>query len=79
MLKIGLLLLSSSSLGVLYRNTDYVYSMHPFLKWFCFFGLVSSLICFISVYVQAEWPSIRKNLSRPDMIKSPAWKLSSLS
>src|SRR4051812_30832927 len=46
MLKLGLYLLSTSTVGVLYRVGDFAYSMNPFLKMYCEFGLSVSLLCF---------------------------------
>ena len=65
MLKTGIYLFSSASLGVLYRCADMPYAMLPLLKWFCFLGLSLSLFCFILTYV------------RFTMIKSTEWKASS--
>jgi hypothetical protein len=78
-LRIGIYLLSTSSLGVLYRNADMTYSMHPALKWFCLGGLTISLICFVITYLRVQNPSLLKSFTqRVHMIKSPSWKLSSM-
>jgi hypothetical protein len=79
MLKTGISLLSASTIGVGYRIADLAYSMNPLLKWFCLFGLTIALSCFVATYISAEAPRLRKYLLRqPHMIKSSAWKLSSL-
>ena len=79
MIKTGITLLSTSSLGVLYRTADLAYSMNLALKWFCLIGLSLALACFAAVYLQAEIPKLRKRTRRsPDMIKSPEWKYSSM-
>ena len=79
MLRTGLWLLSSSSLGVLYRHVDLAYSTHSALKWVCLTGLATSLACFVLTYLRFQHP-MRLNAfpRRPDMIKSPAWKPSSI-
>src|SRR5690349_11276433 len=74
MLRTGICLLSSSTLGVLYRQGEFTYSMCPSLKWYCLSALLISFFCFIATYLRAEKPSFRKIFSR-HMIKSPAWKL----
>ena len=79
MLKTGIYLLTSSSIGVLYRNGDYVYSMHPYIKYACFMGLIFAFACFVVTYLQYEVPHLRKLFTRRiEMLKSPAWKLSSM-
>ena len=78
MLRTGIYLLSSSSMGVLYRNADMAYSMHPALKWTCLAGLTISFLCFVITYLKNQYPGFLKTLTRyPHMIKSSAWKVSS--
>jgi hypothetical protein len=78
MIKTGILLLISSSLGVLYRQADLAYSALPSLRWFCFSGLLIAFTCFVATYVKYALPRRAKPIEPgPDMIKSPAWKLSS--
>ena len=74
MLRTGIFLLSSSSLGVLYRHAELAYSMLPLVKWLSLMGLMASLICFITIYLRAEMPNFRRTfVRRSDMIKSPVW------
>jgi hypothetical protein len=78
MLKIGLYLLSTCTVGSIYRTAHLEESLGLGLKWACLIGLCASLACFIGVYVRAEVPLRRKPFHLPDMIKSSAWKLSSM-
>ncbi len=78
MLKTGLYFLFASSLGVLYRNPDYAFGMNPALKWACFAGLTCALICFIGTYLRTQAPELLKVFTHRHMIKSPAWKASSI-
>ena len=79
MLKIGIHLLTVSSMGVLYRIADLTYSALPSLKWCSLTGLCLSVICLMGGYLSTQGLRFRKFLVRqPDMIKSGAWKSPSL-
>ena len=60
MLKTGIYLLSSSSLGVLYRTSDFAYSMSPAIKWLSLAGLTISLVCFVLTYIGFQSPDTLK-------------------
>lgn len=78
-LKTGIYLLVTSSIGVCYRNADFAYSQIPCLKWACAAGLCLSLACFAVLYLRSDAPNLCKAVSRlPHMIKSPAWKYPSI-
>ncbi len=64
MLKTGIYLLSSSSLGVLYRSYDFTYSTNPAIKWLSLAGLIISFVCFVLTYIRAQSPGTLKALVR---------------
>ncbi len=77
MLRTGIYLFSSSTLGFFYHCADLAYSMSPALRWFCLSGLFISLVCFVATYLGAYTPGALKAFARqPHMIKSTEWKTS---
>src|SRR5690242_17814581 len=79
MLRTGIYLFCASSAGVAYRCGEYLYSMHPLVKYASLLGLLAAFTCFAVTYLHYELPRLRKLFTRRlDMIKSPAWKLSSM-
>jgi hypothetical protein len=65
LLRTGIYLLTSSSIGVFYHQGHMEGSIHPALHWACMIGLAISLVCFIATYLK---------VMRPHMLKSEAWK-----
>ena len=77
MLRTGIYLLSSSSMGVMYRCSDMPYAMMPELKWMCLAGLSVSLVCFVVTYMRIFHPVSAKDFHPGEhMIESPEWKTS---
>jgi hypothetical protein len=65
LLRTGIYLLTSSSVGVFYHQSNMEGSTHLVLHWACMIGLTISLTCFVVAYFK---------VMRPHMIKSEAWK-----
>jgi len=77
-LRTGICLLFLSSVGVMARMARLALTTDPLFKWICVAGLGGSLLCFVSIYLRSEAPTLHKTLALgPNMIRSPLWKSSS--
>ena len=75
MLRTGLILLTTSTAGVLFRVADVAYSDVPGLQWVCLAGLIGSLISFAVDYLKSELPYITRPVQRTSAVAVTAWKV----